>query len=174
MAVRGLSTAATIVESDGAKFEAGAESFDAVICLGASWIWGGYRPTLEALIRWTKPGGLVLAGEPYWREDPPPEYLEQAHLQRQQFGTHFENVQTGTGLGLRFLHSIVASEDDWDRYEGLHSLAAERYAGAQPDDPDVPELLERIRPYPEAYLRWGRRVLGWATYLYLKPQGPMD
>jgi hypothetical protein len=26
-----------------------------------------------------------------------------------------------------------------------------------------------VRPYPEAYLRWGRRELGWAVYMFMKP-----
>ena len=78
-------------------------------------------------------------------------------------------MATGTDPGLRFLHSIVSSEDDWGRLEGLHSLSAERYALEHPDDPDLAELLERTRPFPEAYLRWGRAELGWATYLFMKP-----
>ena len=118
VASRGLSQVINIVESDGAKFEAEQESFDLTICLGASWIWGGHRPTLAALAGWTKPGGLILAGEPYWRTEPSAEYLEAARLQREAFGTHAENVATGTDPGLRFLHSIVSSEDDWTATRG--------------------------------------------------------
>jgi hypothetical protein len=168
VAAAGLAPVIDIIESDGAKYEAPAESFEATFCLGASWIWGGYRGTLEALTEWTKPGGIILSGEPFWRETPSPEYVEAENLQHHQFGTHLENVRTGTELGLRFLHAIVSSEDDWDRYEGLHSLSAERYAREHPDDPDLPELFERVRPYPEAYLRWGRRELGWAVYMFMK------
>ena len=169
VAGRGLSRVIEIVESDGAAFDAEPESFDLTVCLGASWIWGGHAPTLAALARWTKPGGLVLAGEPYWRKDPSPQYLEMAHLRRESFATHARNAEMGTAAGLRFLHSIVSSQDDWDRYEGLHSLSAERWALQNPADPDLAELLERTRPYPEAYLRWGREELGWATYLFMKP-----
>ncbi len=42
----GLGEVLQIVEANGAEYEAPGESFDAAICLGASWIWGGLRGTL--------------------------------------------------------------------------------------------------------------------------------
>ena len=45
----------------------------------------------------------------------------------------------------------------------------ERYAGEQPDDPDVPAMLKRIRRWRDAYLRWGRDTLGFAVYLFHRP-----
>src|SRR3970040_2310932 len=39
--------------------------FDIALCLGASWIWGGYVGTLRGLLRLTAPGGRVLVGEPF-------------------------------------------------------------------------------------------------------------
>jgi SAM-dependent methyltransferase len=165
----GLGVRTQVLEMDGAAYEAPPESFDVSCCLGASWIWRGHAGTLAALSRWTKPGGMVLVGEPYWRKEPTPAYLEASGTTREGFTTHAKNVTAGTAAGLRFLHSIVSSEDDWDRYEGLHCFAAERYARANPDDPDVPELLTRTAQYYNAYLQWGRSELGWATYLFLKP-----
>ncbi len=167
-AARGLADRVEIVETDGAAYSAPDESFDLVICLGASWIWGGHAGTLAALAKWTKPGGMILAGEPYWRREPSPEHLGAAGYGRELFGSHEGNVGTGTAQGLRFLHSIVSNEDDWDRYEGLHCYSAERYAAANPGDPDVPELLEMARRSFDHYLAWGRAELGWATYLFLK------
>jgi SAM-dependent methyltransferase len=164
----GLGEVLQIVEANGAEYEAPGESFDAAVCLGASWIWGGLRGTLEALGAWTKPGGRVLVGEPFWRSDPAPEHLEAAKLQRSSFATHSENIETGLDQGLQLLHSIVSSEDDWDRNEGYQWHAAETFAQHNPLDPDVPELLSRMRNYRDIYIRWGRQELGWATYLFLK------
>ena len=37
---------------------------------------------------------------------------------------------------------------------------------AHPDDPDLPELLERVAKDKSVYLRWGRDTVGWAIYVF--------
>jgi ubiquinone/menaquinone biosynthesis C-methylase UbiE len=63
------------IEADAATQPAASDSVEVAICLGASWIWGGYRGTLVELRRITRPGKLVLVGEPYWIHEPEPAYL---------------------------------------------------------------------------------------------------
>ena len=166
-----LASSIVIVEANGSEYDAEPSSFDATACLGASWIWSGLGGTLRALSSWTKVGGLVLVGEPFWRRTPSPEHLDAAHLTASTFNTHARNVEVGLGVGLRLLHTIVSSTDDWDRYEGYQWYAAERYATQHPADPDVPELLARMRAARDQYLRWGREEIGWATYMFLKNPG---
>ncbi len=164
----GLAESIGIVQQDGATYAGDPDAFDVVACLGASFIWGGFGPTLKALGSWTRPGGLVLSGEPYWRQAPDPAYCEAAGVTPDVYGTHAENVQTILDEGLTFLYAMASSEDDWDRYEGLQSRAAERFACAHPDDPDVAEVLARCRHDRDSYLRWGRNTLGWAIYVLMK------
>lgn len=165
----GLADSIKILNEDGAKYEGTRELLDATLCIGASWIWGGFRGTLEALSRWTRPRGLVVVGEPFWAREPSKAHLKAAKLERSTFGTHLENVEQGTKLGLRFLHALVSSDDDWDRYEGYQWYAAEKYADDNPDDPDVAEILSRMHEFRDIYLRWGRAEFGWAIYMYSKP-----
>ncbi len=142
------------------------EQFDLAVCLGASWIFDGHHGTLAALRRMVKPGGLILVGEPFWKREPDPAYLADADFQLDTFGRHVDNVTVGEALGLSLLHALVSSEDDWDRYEGLQWQAAIRYGREQPDDPDLPDLQQRVQAQKMAYLRWGRDTLGWALYLF--------
>jgi SAM-dependent methyltransferase len=144
-------------------------SFDLAICLGASWIWEGHRGTLRALKQMTRPGGLIMAGEPFWAKEPPRDYLDAMNINYEDFGTHHGNTVTGCDEGLTFLYALVSSPDDWDRYEGLQWYAATEYARSNPGDPDLPELMERVNRSRESYLRWGRDCLGWAVYLFRKP-----
>jgi SAM-dependent methyltransferase len=170
VAARGLSGRIELLHMDGAKYEPDPEAkLDLASCVGASWVFQGHRGTLEAMIRMVQPGGLVLVGEPFWRTQPDSEYLKLTGQAAGHYGNHRSNVQTGVDLGLSFLYTVVSNEDDWDRYEGLQWQAAERYATAHPDDPDVEELLRTSRKNREAYLRWGRDCLGWAMYLFRKP-----
>ena len=171
VADRGLQERIQIVEGDGAKFEAAPESFDATICLGASRIWGGHAGTIAALAPWTRPGGMIVVGEPFWKTDPSPEHLAAAKLEHDAWGSHLDNIESGAAQGTPFLHAIVSSEDDWDRYEGYHRYATEMYAVEHPQDPGVAELLADARRYQDdIYLRWGRREVGWAVYLFMKPE----
>ena len=160
----------TMLEMDGAKYQPDApESFDLTVCLGASWIYSGHKGTLSALKAWTKPGGLIAVGEPFWIKEPDPEFLAASgEYRREMFGTHYENVVTGQELDLRLLYTLVSSRDEWDNYYGLWWYAADAYAQANPNDPDLPELMRRLRAQQEEYLRWERNTLGWAIYLFRK------
>ena len=170
VAGRGLNGRIELLHMDGAKYELDRGAMlDLASCIGASWVFHGHKGTLEAISRMAQPGGLVLVGEPFWRTEPDSNYLELTGQGASDYGTHRSNVQTGLDLGLSCLYTVVSHEDDWDRYEGLQWQAAERYAAAHPDDPDVEELLQTSNKNRDAYLRWGRDCLGWAMYLFRKP-----
>ena len=159
----------SFAEQDGATYAAPDGSFDLAICLGASWIFGGYRGTVRRLTSLVRPGGQVLVGEPFWLHEPDPAYLAASDTPRGAHGTHAENAAAGEAEGLTLVYTLVSSPADWDRYEGLRWHAAERYAASHPDDPDLPALLAKSRRNRDAYLRWGRDCLGWAVYLFRKP-----
>lgn len=163
----------TVLEMDGAAYgrppTAPPDPFDLAACLGASWIFDGHRGTLAALAELTRPGGLILVGEPYWRQEPPAAFLEAEGFERDAFSTHAGNVQIGEALGLSLEYALTSTRDEWDRYEGLQWHAAAAYARAHPDDPDLPDLQTRVARSQEHYLRWGRDTLGWGVYLFRKP-----
>lgn len=160
------------IELDGAQYRPDApESFDLAMCLGASWVYRGHRGTLRALKGMARPGGLVMVGEPFWVSRPPAEYLSATGMAEETFSTHRGNVAIGEEEGLTPLYAVVSSHDDWDRYVGLQWYAAAQYARANPGDADLPELLDKVSREREHYLRWERDILGWAIYLFLKPEG---
>jgi len=157
----------TFTAMEGAEFSPDApHSLDLASCIGASWIYGGHAATIDALIGMVKPGGWVIVGEPFWRQEPAAAYLEALECAREDFSSHAANAEAGEQRGLQLVHTIVSSEDDWDRYEGLQWLAADAYARTHPDDPDLPELAEKVSTAKTAYLRWGRDTLGWAIYVF--------
>ena len=160
-----------LIEGDAATHMPVPGRADLAVCLGASWIWGGHRGTLVALSRVVRAGGLVLVGEPFWKREPDPGYLTAEELERDAFSTLVGNVDVGRDMGLIFLYLQVSSEADWDRYEFLQLRAAEQFAAAHPDDPDLDEILARTRRNADAYMRWGRDTMGWAIYLFRNP-GP--
>jgi hypothetical protein len=159
----------SFLEMDGSDYVPGKpESFDLVACIGASWIYGGHRGTLEALKSMAAPQSWIVVGEPYWRQEPVAAYLEAIGEQRGNYGTHYENVAIGQALGLELAYTLVSNQDDWDKYEGLQWYVAEEWASAHPEDPDVEVVLQRVRQNKATYLRWGRETLGWAIYVFKK------
>src|SRR5262245_62004356 len=160
----------TFLEMNGAAFQTEpSKQFALAACLGASFIFGGYKGTLAALAKMVKPGGWIVSGEPYWRQEPPSAYLERIACERETFGTHFKNVQAGEEAGLHFAYTLVSNENEFDRYDGLQWYATDSYRRTHPADPEVPELVAKVETYKEAYLRWGRDTLGWAMYLFRVP-----
>jgi SAM-dependent methyltransferase len=154
-------------QMNGADFQPEApHSLALASCIGASWVFGGHAQTLDALSGMVAPGGWVIVGEPYWLQEPPEEYLAASGVSRGGFGTHSGNVEAGEMGGLELVHTFVSSKDDWDQYEGLQWYATAEYARSHPDDPDLPELLERVAKAKVVYLRWGRDTLGWAIYVF--------
>ncbi len=156
-------------QMDGADFKPEKpESCDLVSCIGADWIYGGYKPMLKALLAMAKPHGWIIVGEPYWLKDPPAEYLDAIGAKPDTFDTHAGNVVVAEEMGLQLVYVLHSSLDDWDEYECLQWHAADLYAHANSDDRDVPELLHRVAEEKTAYVNWGRETLGWAIYAFRK------
>jgi SAM-dependent methyltransferase len=158
----GLADRVSFELGDAALAELEPESYDAALCLGASFVYGSLADTVDALAPAVRPGGHVVVGEPYWRRLPlPADYEDRAEPWTTLDGT----VRIFETSGLPVVSVIASSEDDWDRYETLHWQSVERWLAANGDDPDVPEIRARHERAKWNYLRFQRDVLGWAIFV---------
>lgn len=141
--------------------------FDLAICIASSHALGGFPDALDALRELTEPSGQVLLGEGYWRRSPSTEYLEAlGGASADELPDYPGLMQAAEEAGLTPLHASVASEADWDRYEWLLILNAERWAAAHPADPGAEVLRERARLARERVtMPRGRDTLGFALVL---------
>ncbi len=155
------------VNMDGADYRPKvAACFDLACCIGASWVYGGHRGTIQALKGMVKKGGLIVVGEPFWLKQPSQEYLEVQGIKKDDFGTHYDNVKLGEDEELTCLYTLVSSYDDWDHYETLQWWVIDEYIRAHPDDPDIHEIVERKTLEKNLYLQGGRETMGWAIYVF--------
>jgi SAM-dependent methyltransferase len=161
VAAAGLEDRIEIAEADAATYELG--NFDAALCLGATFVYGGLVPTLERLSR---AAPQVAVGEPYWRAWPlPPEAEpdeEPRRVDDEKFLPLAATVELAESTGVRVVSLIASSEDDWDRYESLHWEALDDWLAQNPDHPQAEEFRERGAAHRRRYLRWERVLLGWA------------
>ena len=160
----------TLIEGRGEDFRTD-DPFDVVCLVGASWIWQGYEPTLRALTAFAKPGGLLVVGEPYWKQTPAPEYLEREELGADDFPSLADYLACARELGLEPLWMRGASEQDWDRYEMDQGASLDRFARENPDHPDLAAIREKHVLARDTYLRWGRDTLGFALWVFRTPEG---
>ena len=162
-AAAGLEDRIEIVEADAATYELG--RYDAALCLGATFAYGGLVPTLERL-RGAAP--LLAVGEPYWREWPLPAGAEgdgEERVAEEEFLPLPETIERAESAGVRVVSLIASSQDDWDRYESLHWLALDEWLAANPDHPQAEEFRVRGAAHRARYLAWERAVLGWAIFV---------
>lgn len=155
----GLESLIELVHADARDFPLGEDRYDAALCLGASFVWGGLAGTLAALMPAVRPSGSIAVGEPYWRTWPLPEDVDR-DLQ-EQYVTLRATVERFEAAGLTPTTLIDSSLDDWDRYETLHWLPAEEWLEEHPDEPDA-EGIRVHRGGPKAVpSAHGSAPLGW-------------
>lgn len=158
----GLAERVTFDLADAAGVAHEPESYDAALCLGASFVYGSLADTVEALAPAVRPGGHVVVGEPYWRRLPLPDGYED----RDDPWTTLEGTVTIFEMSdLPVVSVIASSDDDWDRYETLHWQAVEGWLAENPDDPDASGIRARHEREKRVYLSHGRDVLGWAIFV---------
>jgi len=155
------------LEMDGADYRPEKnELFDLTVCMGASFVYKGFSGTINALKKMTKPDGMIIIGEPYWLKKPDDKYLKISEINKEDYNSHFKNIEAGEKAGLICLYTLVSNHDDWDHYETLQWWSAYDHISTHPDDPDNSELLNSINKAKREYLLYGRDTLGWAIYVF--------
>ncbi|MDO9605006.1 cyclopropane-fatty-acyl-phospholipid synthase family protein [Hydrogenophaga sp.] len=139
---------------------------DVAACIGASWIGGGVAGTLALLAQSLRPGGIVLIGEPYWRQLPPSNEVAQqcqAHAVS-DFLTLPELVASFGNLGHDVVEMVLANPDGWDRYEAAKWLTMRRWLQAHPNDELSSEVRTLLTTEPVRHVTYTREYLGWGVF----------
>ena len=162
IAQRGLADRLEVVQGKGAEYPFEPGSFDYAACVGATFIWGGYKPALEALKQAIRPGGKLIVGEAYWLKDSVPSELAQS-----QTDFHSESwlLKTTWEAGLEVEYVVRASHDDWDAYEAGNWYGLLRWINENPAHPERQEVIDFLHDSQAEYFRYGREYFGWALYL---------
>jgi SAM-dependent methyltransferase len=152
IASAGLSGLIEIREEDAADFTIDAEGWDAVLCLGATWIWGGLEGTVARLVPGVRRGGHLAIGDVY---------LRNGGDDRDGFTSLPETVRRFERVGPPVTILITASEQDWDAYESLHWASLEQWLTENADDPAADEIRAEHEKWKWRYLEHGRDAQGW-------------
>jgi SAM-dependent methyltransferase len=155
---------------DAAQLHARDGRYHRAICMGSTHAFGlgqgAYQNALTALTRLVLPGGILLVGEPYWKQPPAPEYLALLGEPVGIYRDHLENVLFAERMGLIPLYAATSSNEEWDDFEWGHRRRHEEQALASPETPEAREELLRSRRWRDGYLRWGRSTMGFGFYVF--------
>jgi SAM-dependent methyltransferase len=147
-----------VVESDARDFALEPESWDAALCLGATFVWDDLDGTLATLVPAVRPGGHVVVGEPYWRRSPPVGTDTMGYVSLSETSAKVERH------GVTLVGLISSSTDEWDHYESLHWRAVEDWLLENDDD----EIRSANEEHKRRYLA-RRDAFGWAMFVARKP-----
>jgi SAM-dependent methyltransferase len=156
--------------ADASAFGVDEASFDAVACIGATWIGGGLAGTIGLMRPALGPGGLLLIGEPFWREEPPGEAHAALDLGPHEFTSLPGTLDRFTAAGLELLEMVLADGDSWDRYVAAQWWTVAEWLDEHPDHPDAAQMREYLDRSRRSHLAYGRRYLGWGVFV-LRPAG---
>jgi len=161
----GVADRVRFIHGDAAGFVAD-EAVDVAACLGATWIGGGVAGSLELLARSMRPGGILLIGEPYWRQLPPTEAVAQGCLAHAlaDFLTLPQLLAAFGELGYDVVEMVLADQEGWDRYEAAKWLTMRRWLAANPDDELAGEVRAQLDVEPVRYATYTREYMGWGVF----------
>ena len=139
---------------------------DLAACVGATWIGGGVAGTVELLGNSLRPGGLMLIGEPYWRQEVPDQDTAKACLasSTDDFLVLPELIEQFGNLGYDVVEMVLADQDSWDRYQAAQWLNCRRWLDENPDDELAAEVRAELTTEPARYTRYQREYLGWGVF----------
>ncbi len=142
------------------------EKVGVAACVGATWIGGGVAGTIKLLARSLRPGGILLIGEPCWRQLPSTEETARGCLAHaiSDFLMLPELLASFGRLGCDVVEMVLADQDGWDRYEAAKWLTMRRWLEIHPDDEMATEVREKLTSEPVRYAAYTREYLGWGVF----------
>lgn len=143
VAAAGLSDRFDFVQSAGADFAIEPERYDAAMCIGASWAFGGHEGTLRALAPGVKRGGHVVTGEGW--AVPGESSFEGQTLQWV--------LDVFEAAGLPVVSLIRPSVDDYDTYYSVQATSLLDWEGA--DDEVDGWRRDAVNRFAQPNFGWG-------------------
>jgi SAM-dependent methyltransferase len=161
----GVADQVQLIHDDAAGFVI-EEKVDVAACLGATWIGGGFAGTIELLSRSLRADGIILIGEPYWRQLPPSEDIAtRCHANSiSEYLVLPKLLATFGDLGYDVVEMVLADQDSWDRYEAAKWLTMRRWLDEYSDDEFANEVREQLSSEPERYTSYTREYMGWGVF----------
>lgn len=148
----------------------GPAAVDAVICIGATQVWGpkveeaqplAYANAFDAIRGRVRDGGRVVYGDGIWSSPPTPQATAPLAGRDDEFVTIAELVALAEEAGFSVESADEATLDEWDAFEGGYVAGYDTWLAAHSsDDPDADQVRSLAERQRTAYVDGYRGVLG--------------
>ncbi|MET4683963.1 SAM-dependent methyltransferase [Brevundimonas faecalis] len=149
---------------------AAAPPFDMIVAIGSTEpAGGGLREPAEvfaALAEHLSPGGALLWGDLFWKEEPPAP-LRQIVETGGYYVSHEEWQAAARQAGLQVVSAEITDHDEWTVYRTGMETAIADWLDAHPDHPDAPSVAATAHRI-KMMLDFGADYLGFGLYLFRK------
>jgi SAM-dependent methyltransferase len=161
----GVADRVGFIHGDAAGYVAD-EKAGVAACLGATWIGGGVAGTIGLLAKSLLPGGIILIGEPYWRQVPLTEDVARGcgASSVSDFLMLPDLLASFSDLNYDVVEMVLADQEGWDRYEAAKWLTMRRWLEGNPDDDLAKEVRAQLTLEPKRYASYTREYLGWGVF----------
>jgi len=165
----GVADRVNFIHGDAAGYVS-AKKVNVAACVGATWIEGGVSGTIELLAQSLRVGGIILIGEPYWRQFPQSEDVakECGANSISDFLPLPALLAFFNQLGCDVVEMVLADQDDWDRYEAAKWLTMRRWLEGNPGDDLAKKVRALLTSEPARYAAYTREYLGWGVFALMK------
>ncbi|KZN53867.1 class I SAM-dependent methyltransferase [Pseudoalteromonas luteoviolacea] len=148
------------------------DHFDLVVCNGSSHAFGDGESALEStfseVLKLLKPGGRLLLGECYWKQQPDQSYLDVLGVTQDMYQTHHGNVKLAQEAGFTALYATTSSEDEWDNFEWSRIMSIHSLKGEPDCSSEIKLKAKQLGKWIDIYLGLGRDTLGYGFYILEK------
>ena len=110
------------------------------------------------------PGGFLLWGEPFWRDEPSAA-LRQVIEMTNSYQTDDGWRTAARDAGWRVLHARHSTDGEWRDYIDAMDAAVRGWVEDHPDAPEGPRLIARADMQKAVFEAEGFRVFGFGLYL---------
>jgi len=157
--------AVSYIEGPAQRYQAAPNSFDIVMCLGATFALGDLVKAIDWTVAAAKPGGYIVIGEMMLKHRP---LSTQGQLLPHDA---LDMIGIIERHGAEVSATISASDADFERYVSHHRHATLRWGRQHTGHPNQAEILAKSRADWMYYLKWIRPHLGWTIFVARKTGG---
>ncbi|HHW4414319.1 class I SAM-dependent methyltransferase [Citrobacter freundii] len=165
----GVGEQVSFIHDDAAGYIAD-EKVDIAACIGATWIAGGVVGMVDLLAKSLKPGGIILIGEPYWRQVPATAEIALAcgTSSVADFLTLPDLIDSFGERGYDMVEMVLADQEGWDRYEAAKWMTMRRWLEENPDDDFAQIVRAELTIAPKHHAMYTREYFGWGVFALMQ------